>query len=182
MKRRAPWPLPKLLATSRNALTVYGTLRYLAGDTRQLSTTRGRIRAVCGLSEDTVSQAMTALDKAGWVRVGYGRFGNRTWYRLVFPVPGFFPCTGKKAAQGGARQPAKRRHREPVPCTGKKAAHSLKGVGPVPVGPYRLPADGPTPGHHIGAPVARSQDLEQDGPARPIADIAAEVFGKKGKA
>ena len=98
MKRRAPWPLPKLLAESRNALTVYGALRWLAGDARQLFTTRRKVRDVCGLAEDTISEAMTALDKAGWVRVGYGRQGNRTWYRLTFPVPGFFPV------------PAKRRH------------------------------------------------------------------------
>jgi len=55
MKRRTPWPLDRLLAANRNALTVYATLRWLAGDVRKLGTTRARIADVCGLCDDTIS-------------------------------------------------------------------------------------------------------------------------------
>ena len=103
MKKSAPWPLAKLLAKNRNALTVYGTLRWLAGDSRQLFTTRRTLRATCGLAEDTISAAMTALDSGGWVTVSYGRDGPRTWYRLSFPVPGFFPVPAKRRHRGRPR-------------------------------------------------------------------------------
>ena len=93
-RARKPWPLPKLLGQNRCAITVYAALRWLSGDVRRLETTRDRITEVCGLHRDTISAAMKVLDKAGWVRLNYGRAGTRTWYRLSFPVQAFFPETG----------------------------------------------------------------------------------------
>lgn len=82
------WPLPKLLAANRNTMTVYAALRWQSGEHRQLNTTRDRIAKVCGLHRETITDAIQALNQSGWVSVSYGRQGNRTWYRLTFPVRG----------------------------------------------------------------------------------------------
>lgn len=92
-KKRGPWPLDRLVAEDRNAITVYVTLRWLVGSSRQLNTTRETIRSWCGLSLKLISSSMTALDKTGWVSVNYAREGVRTWFRLTFPksADAFFP-------------------------------------------------------------------------------------------
>jgi len=124
----ATWPLPKLLTANRNALTVYAALRWLAGDSRRLCTTRARIGDACGLYRDTITAALQALDAAGWVRLRYGRAGTRTWFRLSFPGAGFFPVPAKtrhrKAAATG-----KNPTQETISCGGKNPLHSRKGVG-----------------------------------------------------
>lgn len=89
MKRR-PWPLPKLLAENRNAIAVFAALRWLAGDHRQLNTTRRRIGEVCCMHEDTITSAMQTLHSASWIRLNYGRDGVKRWYRITFPKAGFF--------------------------------------------------------------------------------------------
>lgn len=89
-----PWTLDKLMAANRNAATVYLTLRWLAGGKRQLNTTRAKVSSVCGLHRQRISEAMTALGNAGWVKVNYGRAGIKRWYRLTIEMD-FFPMTMK---------------------------------------------------------------------------------------
>lgn len=155
MNRRAPLPLPELLAMNRNAVTVYAALRSLAGERRQLFTTRRTIRELCGLSEDTISGAMTALGKAGWMCVNYGRQGRRTWYRLTFPVPGFFPVPAKRRHREGTRDP-KKAAQGTVPCTPKNGAQSQGGLGAVPAA-----APNARPEHGAASPAPTSAQDEE---------------------
>lgn len=97
MASKRPCPLPTLLEANRNAMTVYGAIRWLAGDKGRLSTTRKRIKDVCGLSERTIGDAVAALDSAGWITLNYGCDGSRKWYRLSLPMVGFLPMCGKTA-------------------------------------------------------------------------------------
>ena len=89
--RSKPWPLPKLLAANRNAVIVYVTLRWMAGENRQLGTTRQQIRDVCGLYRDTISKALQCLHDARWISREYGREGNRVWYRISLTAGEFLP-------------------------------------------------------------------------------------------
>jgi hypothetical protein len=120
----------RLLATNRNAMTVYGSLLWIAEERRQLNTTRRAISKVCGLHEETITQAMTALNESGWVTVNYGRQGAKTWYRLSFPVPSFFPVPGKNPHREGSKS-RKKPPQGTVPCTHKKPPQSLKRLGTV---------------------------------------------------
>lgn len=176
VKSRPPWPLPKLLAKNRNALTVYGVLRWLANDRRQLNTTRARITAVCGLHEDTISAAVAALGDAGWVSVGYGRQGNRTWYRLTFPVAGFFPVAGKtRHREGSGGQ--KNRPQGTARCGRKNRPPVRKYRGASPP-PPAAPAASPPPGEEK-AYIYGDDPPPADGPT--LAEmIAAGVAARKG--
>ena len=91
MNHKRPIQLPGLLKRDRNAVTVYFSLRWMAGGSRQLNTTRQRIADVCGLSPKRITAAMTALHEAGWLIRRYGRNGKRAWYRLVLRGFGLFP-------------------------------------------------------------------------------------------
>ncbi len=128
MKRKRPWSLEKVLAANRNAITVYAALRWLAGDVRRLGTTRQRIAEVCGLYRDTISAALHALSEAGWLVLRYGRQGVRTWYRITFPVSGFFPVSPKTRASKRAAT-GKSPTQETVSCVGENPTHPLKGIG-----------------------------------------------------
>lgn len=172
-----PWPPDELLAANRNAMTVYGVLRWLSGERRQLATTRKSIRGVCRLSEDTISEAMTALDSAGWVSVGYGREGVRTWYRLTFPVADFFPVPAKGRHRKG-KVSRKKAAQRASPCTGKKAAPSLRKGAAC--------ADAPSAPHGASVPApGQGEDRDPiDGPAPgepiiKIADLAAGLGGAR---
>jgi len=125
-RKPSPWPLPKLLAANRNAATVYAALRWLASERRQLNTTRARITEVCGLHKDTITAAMQVLAKSEWIGLNYGRRGDKTWYRLTFPGPGFFPVAPKNSfsATGGSR---KNRSQRAIPCGRENRSPSPKG-------------------------------------------------------
>lgn len=120
---------------NRNALTVYAVLRWLSGSKRQLSTTRARIAAECGLHKETISAAMQSLRAGRWLSLRYGRYGSKSWYRITFPGTGFFPlsasipCGRKKPPQGVNRRPRKTRRMEPGPSGGEKPSLSLKRHG-----------------------------------------------------
>ena len=137
------WPLNKLLEKNRNAMTVYSTLRWLAGDRRQLNTTRARINEVCGLHIQTISKAISALNESRWITLNYGRHQNRCWYRFTFPCERFFPlCTEKTCTGKGSEGRNKRTQRGRPLCTKKTSALSKesKTAGP------RLRAD---PAGHV---------------------------------
>ncbi len=158
--KRQPWPLPKLLERDRNAATVYAAIRWLAGNSRRLGATRERIAAVCGLYRDTISAAMHALAEAGWLTLNYGRQGVRTWYRLSFPVSGFFPVSAKpryskRAATG------KNPLQQTVSCVGKNPTLSRKGEGR----PSRLTRTDTLAGVEENAP--------ESGPLVPIVELLA---------
>ena len=105
-RRRSPvpWSLGRLLEADRNALTVYGSLRWLSGSSRRLCCTRGRIKNVCNLHKDTITKAMKALNESRWVIVNYGRERNRIWYRLSFPTTDFFSVAEKSGPRAKIRR------------------------------------------------------------------------------
>ena len=132
------------MRTNRNAMTVYMTLRWLAGGRRAVQTTRARITEVCELSSKRISAAMTALNAAGWVHLNYGRTVNRSWYRVSFveisqlPVglktthrsarkrhPPVGPKTTHRDATGGAENDLQ----ECNPCRAENDPLTLKGKG-----------------------------------------------------
>ena len=101
-----PWPVPKLLEADRNAVTVFVTLQVLAKGKREVSTTRGRIKAVCGLSEKPISTAIKVLNEAGWITRNYGSDGRKTWFRIVLPASdlwGRYRASGRKRKEGKKR-------------------------------------------------------------------------------
>jgi len=160
MKRR-PWPLPRLLAANHNTITVYAALRWLSGEKRQLNTTRQRIAEVCGLHEDTITAAIRTLADAHWIALNYGRAGHRIWYRLSFPVAGFFPVavqTGlRDGSSGGQNRP-----QGTVPCGRSNRPHPLKGIGAVPAAapsPLSGGASAPAPNlrEHPAAKIERER-------------------------
>lgn len=116
-----PWPLPKLLEANRNAVTLYVTLLHLAGGHRGLTTTRARIRTVCGLSEKRITAAVDALATAGWIRRTYHRRGIKRWYRIGLPMGlEIASATGPKTPHSG-RNGART-------AKGSKATHSAAKV------------------------------------------------------
>jgi hypothetical protein len=188
-RRRPPWPLPKLLKMNRNAVTIYISLRWLAGDRRQLNTTRAGIKAVCSLGVKTISAAMQALSDARWIRLNYGRYENKSWYRITFPCDTFFslqgaprrrnPSRAKKTPQGPPREGRKTPHRGVRPCRAKNDLHTLKGIG-ASLQPPPLTADagggsGP-PAPDTGTYTGQENNAEH-GEGRLIVDIVREVKG-----
>jgi hypothetical protein len=168
-RRSTPWALPKLLAANRNALTVYAVLRFLAGDSRRYATTRQRIADVCGLSLRSIGEAVQALDEAGWLTMNYGRQGLKSWYRLTFPVVGFFPVV-RKTYHSKPKSVSKNIPQQTVCCVSKNSTHSLNGVG----ASYG-PAPTPTGGAERTPTQGAVQHLEKTdcggGPTRPITEI-----------
>ena len=118
MSKPQPVPLPQLLRMNRNAVTIYFSLRHLSGKLRRLSTTRARIAKICGLHADTITAGMKALASARWIRLQYGRFGVKTWYRISFPVFECFP-----AAEKTSHRKRNKRTRRSVPGH-EKTGHS----------------------------------------------------------
>jgi len=78
--------LDRLLKRDRNAATVFVALVALAGGRRQLNTTRGTVRSLCGLSERCIGSAIEALHHANILKRRYGRAGSKTWFRLTLPT------------------------------------------------------------------------------------------------
>lgn len=147
MKRTPPWPLAQLSAVNRNSVLVYVAIRAMAGDHRYLNTTRKRLSTLCGLRDlDTISAAVKVLGEAGWISVNYGRQGNRTWYRLTFPVPGFIPGPVHIGHREGRRD-RRNRAQGSGPCTRSNPVHSRKGVGGGPALECGDPAPAPTHEH-----------------------------------
>jgi len=128
VKQHGPKSLPDLLKMNRNALTVYGSLRWLSNERRQLNTTRRRIADVCHLSEKRITDAMQALHDGGWVSVNYGRQGIKTWYRLSFPVGRFSPVV-RKTTHRERRVVAQNDPQGTRPCGTENVPHTLKGIG-----------------------------------------------------
>jgi hypothetical protein len=135
MKR--PWPLDKLLRRDRNAATVFLAIVALSSGLRRVATTRGRLRAVCGLSEKRITSAIETLDAGRWVVRRYGRRRGRQWYRLsvprCFPVDllwGAFGAVGRKTTLSKASQKVKNDPQQTVCCGAENDLHSLTGVGP----------------------------------------------------
>lgn len=93
--RTLPLPLPELIQRNRNAATVYLSLRYLAGDSRQLRTTRAKIGHVCGLHRETITKAVRVLHDGRWIKRSWGRAVNRRWYRITFVEISVLPWVGK---------------------------------------------------------------------------------------
>ena len=121
-------PLGILLRQDRNAMTVYSSLRWMAGDGRQLGTTRARIREVCHHSDKVITSAMNALDAAGWIKRSYGRSGNVTWYRISFPKTDFFPV-GRKTTPREKRGGSKNGPQGSRRCGSKNDPHVLTDIG-----------------------------------------------------
>ncbi len=155
-----PWPFPKLVKASRCAVILYAALRYLAGDRRQLNTTRQRIRDACGLHPDSTTEAMKALDAAGWVKLRRGYANERRWYRLTFPTVAVFPwgvidrsSAGKKRKRLNGQRPSKGAR----PLGGHRPSNPLRGrdaPGSPPVA---------SPEHETAAPVKPRWDaLERE--------------------
>ena len=165
-RRRHPWALPKLLAGNRNALTVYGTLRWLSGESRRYATTRQRIADVCGLSLRSIGEAVQALDEAGWLTVNYGRQGLKSWYRLTFPVVGFFPVV-RKTYHSKPKSVSKNIPQQTVCCGTKNIPHTLKGIGAC-TAPPLTPTGGAACTPALVPPVPSDSDA---GPVRPIVEI-----------
>jgi len=126
-KSAAPVPasLPDLLRLNRNAITVYAALRWMAGAKRQLGTGRKRIRGVCGLCAETITDAMTGLKEAGWIILNYGRKGNHTWYRITFPFDGLLPGKDKIHSRE-ERMDRKNRSQGSEPWEGKNPSPLLE--------------------------------------------------------
>lgn len=134
-KRRRAISLPRLLARHPHAITVYAAVRWLAGDRRQISPTRSQIADVCYRSERLVGAALGALHEAGWIRLNYGRDGKRTWYRISFPVVGFWPVVSKTAHRDRARM-SKNDTQRSRPC-------GTRNIPPSPIGEEGGPSAGP---------------------------------------
>ena len=130
---------------NRNAATVYLSLLWLAGDKRQLNTTRQKIAAVCHLHQRRISEAMQALHDGGWVTVNYGRAGNKAWYRLSFPVGRFVPVCMKTAHREGSGSD-KKSTQGAVPCVYEN--DPLSPIGDKARDPARLNAAGHAPAEH----------------------------------
>ena len=155
MKRAPAWPLEELIAADRNALTVYSALRWLAGDSRKLGTSRKRIRSAIGLSEKRITTAIHALKDAGWIRLHYGRATHRMWYRISFPKDAFFPVSRKTPARKAPSRD-KKASQQSASCRAEKDLHSRKGVGGGPALECGDPA--PEPIHeHPSARVERER-------------------------
>jgi hypothetical protein len=107
--------LPELLASDRNAGTVFLVVVVLAGGKRQVSTTRTRIAELCGLSLRRIGTAVNALHEAGWIWRTYGRHGVKTWFRIMLPKIDLSPVVSKTTHR--ARKPPR------VPVV-RKATHS----------------------------------------------------------
>jgi len=167
-----PWPLPKLLATNRNALTVYGVLKFIAGEARRCSATRQRIADVCGLSLRTIGDAVGVLNEARWLAVNYGRQGMKTWYRFTFPVVGFFPVV-RKTTHSKGKSMSKNDTQQIVSCMSKNDTQSLKGLVPAPP----LPVG---PAEHDGAEEHYSARIEREALARIRTRNAAPGGGGRG--
>lgn len=153
-----PWPLPRLLEADRNAATVYMVLLWLAAGRRQVYTTRARITAVCGLYRETITAAIQALDRAGWVRLRHGHVPARRWYRLTLAKLPPFPWAEKsRSREPGFRgkKPLKRAPR----LSGKKPPNPLTGIGGLPA-----PALPPPVGGRSGAarPVPADASAQQE--------------------
>jgi len=103
------WPLPKLLATCRHAGAVALALAWLAQGGRQVNTTRKTIREVCGLSEKLITAGIHSLKRAGWIRVAYGFYRSRTWYRIVLVHEGLKTTFMGTSAMRGAKRPSCKR-------------------------------------------------------------------------
>lgn len=136
MKQRS-LPLPKLLRFNRNAATVFLAVLYLSEGKRQIGVTRGRISAVCGLSQRVIGEAIEALDAAGWLKRRYGRAGNRAWYRLGLPAVDLRPVVGfrpvcRKTTHREASGTSKNDTQGSGPCGTKNDTHPLEGIGAVP--------------------------------------------------
>ena len=126
MKERkpTPWPVPELLQHNRNAALLYLALRWLAGDSRQLNTTRAGIADVCGLHRETITKAMNTLHEAGWVVRNRGHAKGRRWYRITFPSKTLFPW----AVETGSNNVGSTRALRPVrPAQGRRAKHVQTG-------------------------------------------------------
>ncbi len=98
MKHKPPWTLPNLLAANRNAVTVYAALCWLAKGRRQISVMRKGIAEVCNLYKDTIGKSVKVLDESGWLRLRYGRYGGKSWYRITLLVKDFPLCPQKPAS------------------------------------------------------------------------------------
>ncbi len=85
MSKQRSKTLPDILKADRNAGTVYLVIRCLSNGSRRLSTTRGRISEVCGLSPRRIGAAINTLHSAGWVVRNYGYREGQSWYRLTLP-------------------------------------------------------------------------------------------------
>ena len=149
MKTRAPWPLPKLLAQSRNAATVFVALLYLSGGRRRFGVTRGRIRTVCGLSERIIGAAVDALSRAGWLTRTYAsdtRDGRRSWFRILLRGD-VSALWYEKRTTGEQSVRRKTTTRKPVSCGTKNVPQPHKGLRGGPTAPAlrRAGADAPDP-------------------------------------
>ena len=165
-----PWTLPRVLAANRAAAAVYLAVLWLAGERRQVCTTRARIAEVCGLYRDTITNALKALDDGGWVRVRYGRAAGKRWYRLTLPKLPPFPWAAKtrsREASKTGKNPLKGTPR----LSGKNPPYSLERVGAGPVAALPLRGDTATP---AGTP---DTGASEEGAMVSVADLAAEVFG-----
>ena len=181
-----PWTLPRVLAANRAAAAVYLAVLWLAGERRQVCTTRARIKAVCGLCPETITGAVQALNDAGWIKLAYGRAAGKRWYRLTLPKLPPFPWAEKTRSREPKLPPfpwaEKTRSREasktgknPLKGTprlsGKNPPYSLKRVGAGPVAALPLRGDTATP---AGTP---DTGASEEGAMVSVADLAAEVFG-----
>lgn len=128
MKRRRPWSLPKLLEHNRDAATVFMVLVFMAGDRRQIGTTREKIREACpGLTPRRIGKAVQTLHDAAWLTRQYGQNGPVSWYRIVLPVVDFSPVVAPRAhrARGGVRANDTQAIR---PCVRATIPHPLTGI------------------------------------------------------
>lgn len=165
-----PWTLPRVLAANRAAAAVYLAVLWLAGERRQVCTTRARIKAVCGLCPETITGAVQALNDAGWIKLAYGRAAGKRWYRLTLPKLPPFPWAEKtrsREASKTGKNPLKGTPR----LSGKNPPYSLKRVGAGPVAALPLRGDTATP---AGTP---DTGASEEGAMVSVADLAAEVFG-----
>lgn len=73
---------------------------------------------MCNLYKDTIGRAVKVLNEGGWLRLRYGRYGAKSWYRITLLVKDFPLCPQKPDTRKVAGA-AKTRHKDPSPCVRK---------------------------------------------------------------
>jgi len=87
--RRHPWPLAKLVKENRAAPAVWLALNELAAGSPVVTPTRARLCEASGLNRlPTISRALSALEKAGWIHrkhvpVFVGKIQSATLLRII---------------------------------------------------------------------------------------------------
>ncbi len=182
--RPKPESLLALLKSNRNAITVYGALRWLSGEKRQINTSRAAITEITRLHRSTITKAVTALHDGGWICRCRGHATNRRWYRITFASEEFFPCNGK-TVPSARKKSSILRAGKPIPSAmskdgenhpkrakrlrRKNRPNSLEGVG-ASYGPAPSPTGGAERTPTQGA-LQHPENTECGGPAIPIAEI-----------